>query len=327
MIQLHADKHATENNTGTIHFRPATPMATKSDSSTARAAQPPNEPLIRFAVLNLLRSTSAVLRVAIIGAVLLQSSNAAPVSFGFTGSITLANDPLNMVSGVKIGTPFTGTLTYDPALTRPPSDSPSPHTEYYNFTNAAGLTLVVQVGSHTFVGSARTSGQAGIIIYDNYGEDSMEVWLNPSQTKQNGVTSAPEYTHGGIGIRLKDFTETAYTSDDLPTTRPTLNQFEYRQLWISLYKLGVPEDYWIYGTITAFTDSFQPQLNIRRLPNGDVQLAWPLAATGFTLESRAQLNSGNWEPVVQIAVATDTEYVVTLSATQAPRFFRLAKTN
>jgi hypothetical protein len=327
MIYSQADKHATKRNLGACNLRPMNPIVTESGLSSSRTARPPTEPLIRYAVLNLLRSSSAVLRVAIILAALLQSSSAAPVSFGFTGYIALANDPLKMVSGVEIGTPFTGTLTYDSALTRPPSDTPSPHTEYYNFTNAAGLTLVVQVGSHTFIGTAKTLGQAGIIIYDNYGEDSMEVWLNPSQTKQNGVTSSPEYTHGGVGIRLKDFTETAYTSDALPTTRPALNQFDYRQLWISLSKLGMPQEYTILGTITAFTDSFQPQLNIRRLPNGEVQLGWPLAATGFALESRAQLNSGNWEPVVQLAIATDTEYVVTLSTTQAHRFFRLAKTN
>lgn len=327
MIHSQADQDTMKRTETANHFHPLTATANESASSSLRTVRPPTEPAIRFAVLNLLRSALIVLRVAIVLVALLQSSSAAPVSFGFTGHVTLANDPLNRVSGVKIGTPFTGTLTYDPALTRPPSVTPSPHTEYYNFTNAAGLTLVVQVGSHTFIGSAKTLGQAGIIIYDNYGEDSIEAWLNPSQTKQNGVTSAPEYTHGGVGIRLKDFTQTAYSSDSLPTTRPTINQFEYRQLWISLSKLGSPQEYTILGTITAFTDSFQPQLNIRRLPNGDVQLAWPLAAPGFTLESRGQLTAGIWEPVVQIAVATDTEYVVTLSAADATRFFRLVKIN
>jgi hypothetical protein len=327
MIHLQADKYATENNTDTNHHRPVSPIVTVSGLSSPRTAQPPTELLIRFAVLNLLRSTSAVLRVTIILAVLLQSSSAAPVSFGFTGHLAVVKDLSNHVSGVTVGTPFTGTITYDPALTGQPSDAPSPHTEYYNFTNAPGLSFVIQVGSHTFAGAAKTAAQAGIIMFDNYGEDSMSIWLNPSQITHNGTIPPAEYTHGGIGLRLIDYSETAFTTDALPLTRPELNQFTTCEINISLSKVGVPELYYIRGPVTAFTDAFQPRLNIRRLPNGDVQLAWPLAATGFALESRTQLNSGNWEPVVQIAIATDTEYVVTLSTTQAPRFFRLAKTN
>jgi hypothetical protein len=327
MIHLQADKHATASNSGTNHPRPASPMVTESGSTSPRTAQPPTEPLIRYAVLNLLRSSSTVLRVAIILAALLQCSSAAPVSFGFTGHLAVVKDLSNHVSGVTVGTPFTGMITYDPALTGQPSDAPSPHTEYYNFTNAPGLSFVIQVGSHTFAGAAKTAGQAGIIMFDNYGEDSMSIWLNPSQITHNGTIPPAEYTHGGIGLRLIDYSETAFTTDALPLTRPELHQFTTCEINISLSKVGVPELYYIRGPVTAFTDVFQPRLNIRRLPNGNVQLAWPLAAAGFALESRAQLNSGNWEPIVQIAVATDTEYVVTLSAADATRFFRLNKSN
>jgi hypothetical protein len=326
MIHLHETKPAVASfpaSARAVRVAPSqarpTPLRTQTSQSAA--------PMIRFAVLHLLRPVSAVLRMLLAIVALSHSLSAAPVTFGFTGHLTTANDLSNNVSGVTVGMPFTGTITYDPALTGQPSDSPSPHTEYYNFTNAPGLSFVIQVGSHTFAGAAKTAGQAGIIMYDNYGEDSMSIWLNPSQITQNGIIPPAEYTHGGIGLRLIDYSETAFTSDALPLSRPELNQFSIGEIYISLSKVGVPELYYIRGTVTAITASFQPRLNIRRLPNGDVQLTWPLAATGFALESRGQLNSGNWEPVVQIAVATDTESVVTLSATQAPRFFRLAKTN
>jgi hypothetical protein len=328
MIHLQADKHATENNTGTTRHRPVSPTVPESVASSPRTVQPPTEPLIRYAVLNLLRSNSMLLRVAIIWAALLQSSSAAPVTFGFRGHITSAKDKSNYLSGVTVGVPFTGTVTYDSAWTRPPSSSPSPHTEYYSFTNAPGLSFVVQVGAHTFTGAAQTPGQSGIIVYDNYDNvDSLSIWLNPSQILMDGSPQLASFSHGGLGLQLVDESQSVYSSDALPTARPEVAQFTRCRMNISASMAGVPETLYVTGNITQFTDTFEPQLAIRRLPNGDIQLAWPLAATGFTLESRDQLNSGNWEPVVQIAVATDTEYVVTLSATQAPRFFRLAKTN
>jgi hypothetical protein len=326
MIDLHETKPAVASfPTSARPARVAPPQARSTPLRTQTS--PSAAPMIRFAVLHLLRPVSVALRVLLAIAALSHSLSAAPVTFGFTGHLAIVTDLSNHVSGVTVGTPFTGMITYDPALTGQPSDAPSPHTEYYNFTNAPGLSFVIQVGSHTFAGKAKTAGQAGIIMFDNYGEDSMTIWLNPSQITHNGTIPPAEYTHGGIGLRLIDYSETAFTSDALPLTRPNLNQFTTCEINISLSKVGVPELYYIRGLVTAFTDVFQPRLNIRRLPNGDVQLAWPLAATGFALESRTQLNSGNWEPVVQIAVATDTEYVVTLAATQSPCFFRLAKTN
>jgi hypothetical protein len=253
---------------------------------------------------------------------------AAPVTYGFNGHITHAKDPANTVSGVTVGTRFTGTITYDPTLTKQPSDTPTPHTEYYHFTNAPGLSAVIQVGSHNFAGTANIPGESGIIMFDNYsGEDSMSLWFNPSQTRQNGVTPSAEFTHGGFGLRFIDYSQTAFTSDALPAAPPSLDKFTTSEIWLTLHKTGAPELFYLRGTITAITASFQPRLTIRRLPNGQVQLAWPLAATGFALESRTQLNSGHWDPVVQIASATDTEYVVTLPATHATRFFRLAKSN
>lgn len=283
-----------------------------------------NASLVRFAVLRLLRPVSLAARLLAL-ACGLTTAAAAPVTFGFTGHLTQAKDLSNNVSGVTVGMPFTGTVTYDPAFTRNPSDSPSPHTEYYTFTNAPGLSFVIQVGSHTFAGAAKTAGQAGIIMFDDFGEDSMSVWLNPSQITQNGITPSPDYTHGGLGLRLMDYSEMAFSSDALPLTRPELNQFSICDINISLSKTGMPELYYIHGTVTAITDSFQPRLHIRRQTDGQVQLAWPLAATGYTLQSTTNLHNPNWQNVATAVVATATEHTVTVSSVGTSKFFRLKK--
>jgi hypothetical protein len=295
--------------------------------STSMPAPGPQSSLIRFAVLNVLRHAS-MMRVLILLSVLLQNSNAAPVTFGFTGHLSIVTDVSNSVAGVKIGTPFTGIVTYDPALTKQPSDSQTPTYELYQFTNAPGLSFVLQVGGHTFTGAAKTLGKSGIYMYDNHEDlDQMSIWINPDQIAHNNTSIPTNFMHGGFVIRLNDNTETAFPSDALPTTRPVLNQFTSASMTMSISKAGVPELYYVSGGITELTDTFQPLLSVRRLANGNIQLVWPVAATGFALESRPHLTSSNWQPVVTTTTVIGQEYTVTLPANETMRHFRLTKTN
>ncbi len=334
-MQLQSLREAITRDAQNVAPKTNSPANSWSVESNPTARVPNHRParqnaLIRFAVLNALRPAMGFMRLLLLSASFMAftSSQAAPVTFNFIGHLTFVNDPSNQVSGLTAGTPFTGTLQYDPALTRPPSDTPSPHTEYYSFTNTAGFSFTLQVGSHIFTGAGVDPLQNGIIMYDNFdSEDQFYAYFNPSQTRHNGNTPPVEFTHGGFGFVLTDTNQTAFASDTLPVVRPAFDKFTSQRIEYSLTKSGQPNLFYIAGTVTAFTAAFQPQLHIRRLPNGSVELAWPLAATGFALESRNQPHSGTWTPVVQAAIATENEYVVTISTGTTPQYFRLAKSN
>jgi hypothetical protein len=105
-----------------------------------------------------------------------------------------------------------------------------------------------------------------------------------------------------------------------------LNQFSSVRMEMSVSKAGIPDFYYVGGVIAELTDTFQPLLSVRRLANGNIQIAWPAAAPGFTLESRPQLTGGLWQPVATSATIIDSEYTVTLPVNETMRYFRLTKT-
>jgi hypothetical protein len=84
------------------------------------------------------------------------------------------------------------------------------------------------------------------------------------------------------------------------------------------------ELFWVTGTITNITSTEQVQLNTRPA-NGQFQLAWPIVASGFILQSRTNLTNDAWQDVAASVVDTYSEHVVTLPAAKARQFFRLKK--
>jgi len=54
-------------------------------------------------------------------------------------------------------------------------------------------------------------------------------------------------------------------------------------------------------------------------------LSWPTNAQAFSLQSSTNLLAGSWSDVTNSAAIVDTDYSVTLSATEVKRFFRLKK--
>jgi len=57
--------------------------------------------------------------------------------------------------------------------------------------------------------------------------------------------------------------------------------------------------------------------------NGLLVLSWPMAATGFTLESSPSLEPSSWAPFATDPQAAGTNYEVTLPTSDPQRFFRL----
>jgi len=68
-----------------------------------------------------------------------------------------------------------------------------------------------------------------------------------------------------------------------------------------------------------------PTMRIELLPDGKVRLAWPASASGYTVQTIANIASTNWQDVATSPVVTGTENVVTNSPATNPAFYRLAK--
>jgi uncharacterized delta-60 repeat protein len=68
----------------------------------------------------------------------------------------------------------------------------------------------------------------------------------------------------------------------------------------------------------------QPRLNIQRSANTNVVLSWATSATGFTLESKTDLNTNLWSVVSPAPVVSGTNNVVTNAVVSgSARFYRL----
>lgn len=68
-----------------------------------------------------------------------------------------------------------------------------------------------------------------------------------------------------------------------------------------------------------------PLLNIQRSANTNVVLSWATNLTGFTLESKTNINTNVWSVVSPAPVVSGTNNVVTNSVGGATQFFRLRK--
>jgi hypothetical protein len=60
------------------------------------------------------------------------------------------------------------------------------------------------------------------------------------------------------------------------------------------------------------------------VPSGsNVQLLWPVSATGFNLQTNSNLATSNWGPVSQTTNVVSGTNIVTVPSTQGDLFFRL----
>jgi hypothetical protein len=73
----------------------------------------------------------------------------------------------------------------------------------------------------------------------------------------------------------------------------------------------------------VITITVLPKLRIEVPAPNTVLLAWPAAATGYSLEQNADLSTGNWQPVTTPPEVVGAENQVTLPATPPRNFFRL----
>jgi len=69
----------------------------------------------------------------------------------------------------------------------------------------------------------------------------------------------------------------------------------------------------------------QPQLSISRAASGMAQITWPSNFTNYTLESAGNLPATAWTAVTNPVVSTGDRLSVTVSPSEAQRFYRLRK--
>ncbi|MEI9863506.1 MAG: hypothetical protein WDN00_02920 [Limisphaerales bacterium] len=107
---------------------------------------------------------------------MLATATAAPVTFWFSGVVDSISNPSNTLpSGIAIGTPFSGRVSYDPALVSYSYSNSYATGDTSNnyFTNTDGLSMLVQIGGHTIMNAPNAEGyNCGYIgvndDYDNF---------------------------------------------------------------------------------------------------------------------------------------------------------------
>jgi hypothetical protein len=151
---------------------------------------------------------------ALAGALVLVAgaAGAAPITVSFTGVVTMLTDDDGLLDGsVSVGTPYSGTFSYDPALL---SDSePSPSFGTYEIDASTFFSLSLSVGSYTITfdpnatGTITMANNAGTVPQDQYTLTLDEV---------AGFESLPGTLTGTfLQLLLRDLSQTALSSDAL----------------------------------------------------------------------------------------------------------------
>jgi hypothetical protein len=262
-----------------------------------------------------------------LAALLTATAPAAPVTFWFSGVVDSTTDAgTNLPTGIAMGTVFTGRITYDATLGDYQSGFVNGSLSSSNiyFANFLSTTAVLYIGGHTVTNQLldpeRDAGS--LHIRDNYdNEDNFIYYAGMSGLAVGGQS----FTNSRWNIYLKDGTKTANTSAAFPTTPPSLAAFASKRAfnWVrqddaNQYLFSVD------GQILALSTNEMYALTFRVTGNNTAQVAWPVVATGFTLQSSGNPVSG-WQDVLAPVVNVGGEHTVNVTTTGAPKFYRLKK--
>jgi hypothetical protein len=250
------------------------------------------------------------------------------VSFGFSGVIDQLHNPSNALpADISVGMPFNGVLTYDTSALYLGGDlDPDPAVGDYYFHTNGGYWLQVNVAGHTFASVQPAPGnQFAVIAIHRYpGIDAtFSADASPQTIRMDGAPLPGTYNSAGFSFYLYDNSGTGCTNDALPLVPPQLAAFPTSHRFSVHAADGSTQTYNLTGTITNISTSFAPTLAIRRDAGGNVVLAWPLAAHGFTPETTTNLAAVNWQSVPAPVIDVSTEHTVTAAPAGPQRFYRL----
>lgn len=256
--------------------------------------------------------------------------SAAPVTYWFSGQVDYFDNPSNTApSGVAVGTPFVGRISYDPAALYlgETNDSGGGGYSVYYFTNTASYSFTLYIAGHTISNFANSLYAGDIGIENNVSERDFYYAETGSALMMDGTNMVAGFLQASMYLGLTDTAAAALTSTALPLGAPVLSQYDEGGWFgltvrngngtVNLASLG--------GPVSVISTNEIVLLGFRRISATTAEVAWPLYASGYTLQSATNLTIPNWQNVGTAVVTTATEHTVTVSTTGTPEFFRLKK--
>lgn len=259
-------------------------------------------------------------------------AHAAPVTFWFRGTIDWINNPSNSVpSGIRIGTPFSGRVIYDPAKTSWTSSSSFPSGDTVNtyYTDITGFSILAQVGSHIITNAPNPEnypcGYVG--VYDNFSNnDSLTIETGSSDIIVNGSSTLIGKQTPVITLYFQDLTKSVFNSATIPTNPPSLEQFidTHQFSWMTRLDDGIGTVlFGVGGTIKEISTNALVLLNAQQVAGDAVRLSWPSGVPNCTLQYRTNHSVGTWQNVPNAVSIQGMEHAVTLPRSGSARLFRL----
>lgn len=261
------------------------------------------------------------------------AAQAAPVSFWFGGFISYLDDSSNAAPfPLAVGQPFTGRISYDPALATgsASTNSNGRHGNYY-FDTLEGFSFLLQINGQVITNTFQPGVLCGLSTINDGISSNDELLLETSggtNLKLNGTnfTTYPQISYASF--ELGDNTRTALSHAGLPATPPDLAKFKsLRELrWGIAVDDGIPTSLLtVVGTITSVRAGEVVMLGQKQLSKTVQQLSWPTLHSGYLLQSTTNLANPNWQNVTNTVVDTNRLHTVNVPATGPQRYFRLRK--
>jgi hypothetical protein len=258
--------------------------------------------------------------------------SADPVTFWFSGVVDGFINAANAApTGVSVGTPFVGRISYNPAGVSNASTNDHAGGVYsqYNFPGMA-FTFTVYLAGHT-ISNAVVSGPIGAIVVENNVSEQDRYTVEAYTLMLNGTNLVAEPNQSGVSLALIDPSGTALNSTALPLAPPVLSQYTNdegeagRLAIVGRNSNGTKDLFNIGGKVSEIRTDEIVQLQLRQINASTAQLAWPLYANGYTLQTTTNLRSPNWKNVATPVVDVGMHHTVNVPSTGAPQFFRLKK--
>jgi hypothetical protein len=200
------------------------------------------------------KRAAAVVAVAV-GVLCPAGADAQTVSFTFSGTITFVDDAGTLLPGdIVVGTPFSGTVTYDIANVVDHNPGSSTVGVYW-FQGAAqnDFAMTVALGSHTISYDAAPALPNAIeVYYDSYHELNYLARF----PLLDGATPPGTIGDWGVSVTLDDNSATVLSSDAIPSSAPSLGNFGSDQFLFRAYNGS--DTYSLYGDITTLTPVPEP---------------------------------------------------------------------
>ena len=176
------------------------------------------------------------------------SANPGIITIKIVGKITEIADPYNLLGGaIQVNDKITGKYIYESG--QPDLHPEDPTYGYYVYTSST-FGMELKTGGFEFKTNP-SNVEFGFIIYNDepYIHDEYIVISEENLPLSNGLLVDSLYW--GLG----DSTNTALTSDALPTTAPVLSDWEYNQIDMLGFHPTSGNPFLLRGTITKATKS------------------------------------------------------------------------